>query len=69
MENTENRREHYNLYYIFEADKQEHPMPPEMVEKIRKNIFEKNPKKLKLLNIENPPWYRKEQFLIKLYKN
>ena len=55
MENTENRREHYNLYYIFETDKQEHPMPPEKVEEIRKNIFEKNSKKLKLLNNENPP--------------
>lgn len=55
MENTENRREHYNLYYIFAADKQEHPMPPEMVEKIRKNIFEKNLKKLKLLDSDNPP--------------
>lgn len=55
MENAENRREHHNLYYIFAADKQEHPMPPEMVEKIQKNIFEKNSKKLKLLNIENPP--------------
>ena len=41
MENTENRHVHYNLYYIFAADKQEHPMPPEMVEKIQKNIFEK----------------------------
>ena len=55
MENTENHREHYNLYYIFAADKQEHPMPPEKVEEIRKNIFEKNSKKLKLLNNENPP--------------
>ena len=55
MENTENRREHYNLYYIFAADKQEHPMPPEKVEEIRKNIFEKNSKKSKLLNNENPP--------------
>ena len=55
MESTENHREHYNLYYIFETDKQEHPMPPEKVEEIRKNIFEKNLKKLKLLNIENPP--------------
>ena len=55
MENAKNRREHNNLYYIFAADKQEHQMPPEMVEKIRKNIFEKNLKMLKLLNIENPP--------------
>ena len=55
MENTENRREHYNLYYIFAADKQEHPMPAEMVEKIRKNIFEKNSKIVKLLNSDNPP--------------
>jgi hypothetical protein len=55
MENAKNRREHYNLYYIFETDKQEHPMPPEKVEEIRKNIFEKNSKKLKLLNNENPP--------------
>ena len=55
MENTENHREHYNLYYIFAADKQKHPMPPEMVKEIIKNIFEKNSKNLKLLNIENPP--------------
>ena len=55
MENTENHREHYNLYYIFAADKQKHPMPPEMVKEIIKNIFEKNSKKLKLLNNENPP--------------
>ena len=55
MENTESRREHYNLYYIFAADKQEHPMPPEKVEEIRKNIFEKNLKIAKLLNVENPP--------------
>ena len=55
MENAENHREHYNLYYIFAADKQEHPMPPEMVEKIRKNIFEKNSKIVKLLNSDNPP--------------
>lgn len=55
MENTENHREHYNLYYIFAADKQERPMPPEKVEEIRKNIFEKNLKIVKLLNIENPP--------------
>lgn len=55
MENTENRREHNNLYYIFATDKQEHPMPPEMVEKMRKNIFEKNLKILKLLNSDNPP--------------
>ena len=41
MENAENRREHYNLYYIFAADKQKHPMPPEMVKEIIKNIFEK----------------------------
>ena len=53
MENTENRREHYNLYYIFEADKQEHPMPPEMVEKIRKNIFEKNSKIVKIKQAES----------------
>ena len=55
MENEENRRERYNLYYIFATDKQEHPMPPEMVEKIRKNIFEINLKIVKLLNSDNPP--------------
>jgi len=55
MENVENLREHYNLYYIFAADKQERPMPPERVEEIRKNIFEKNLKILKHLNSENPP--------------
>ena len=55
MENAKNLREHYNLYYIFAADKQEHPMPSEMVEKIRKNIFEKNSKIVKLLNSDNPP--------------
>lgn len=55
MENMENRREHYNLYYIFAADKQAHPMPPEKVEKIRRNIFEKSLKIVKLLNSDNPP--------------
>ena len=55
MENAENRRKHCNLYYIFATDKQEHPMPPEKVKEIRKNIFEKNSKIVKLLNSDNPP--------------
>lgn len=37
------QREHRNLYYIFEADRRAHPMPPEraeeMFEKIKK-IFQ-----------------------------
>ena len=41
MAQQENRREHYNLYYIFKADKREHPMPPRKVYEIKKKIFEK----------------------------
>ena len=41
MEHLESHRERYNLYYIFQADKLSHPMPPEMLEKIRKHISEK----------------------------
>ena len=40
MAQQENHREHYNLYYIFEADKREHPMPLRYVEDIRKKILE-----------------------------
>ena len=32
-------REHYNLYYIFLEDRNEHPMPPEQVAAIRERIF------------------------------
>lgn len=52
MENTENRREHNNLYYIFAADKQKHPMPPEMAEEIRKNILRNLLQKSNHLNNE-----------------
>lgn len=31
-------REQLNLYYIFEKDKQTHPMPPERVEALRANL-------------------------------
>ena len=29
---------HYNLYYIFEADKREHPMPQQAVDAIRATL-------------------------------
>ena len=32
-------REHYNLYYLFEADKQAHPMSADAVERIRMLLF------------------------------
>ena len=38
MENAENRREHYNLYYIFAADKQERSLNVDKKEKIWENI-------------------------------
>lgn len=41
MEDSENRRKHYNLYYIFAADKQAQLLPGEKAEKIREKIFEK----------------------------
>lgn len=31
-------RERFNLYYIFEKDKQVHPMPPERAETLRANL-------------------------------
>jgi hypothetical protein len=31
-------RERRNLYYIFEKDKQVHPMPPERAEALRANL-------------------------------
>lgn len=30
---------HSNLYYLFAADKKEHPMPPHRVELLRKMLF------------------------------
>ena len=38
MENTENLREHNNLYYIFAADKQEHSLPVDKKDEIWDNI-------------------------------
>ena len=55
MENSNNPREHHNLYYIFEADKESHPMPPVVVEKIRENIIKIFSKNLKLSSNDNPP--------------
>jgi len=55
MENSNNPREHHNLYYIFEADKESHPMPPVVVEKIRKNIIKNYSKTLKLSSNGAPP--------------
>lgn len=40
MANAESRREHYNLYYIFQADQQQHTLPEERAEKILKNLLE-----------------------------
>lgn len=55
MENCNTPREHNNLYYIFEADKKAHPMPPEKVEEIRKNILNNFSKTLKLSSNDIPP--------------
>lgn len=44
MTDTANK-EHYNLYYIFAADKREHPMPQHKAEAIRKAIFSHAPPK------------------------
>ena len=38
MKNAD-RREHYNLYYIFKAEQEAHPMMLEVAEEMRKNIF------------------------------
>lgn len=38
-------KEHYNLYYIFAADKKEHPMPEHKVDAIRAAIFSHAPPK------------------------
>lgn len=38
-------KEHYNLYYIFAADKKEHPMPQHKAEAIRTAIFSHAPPK------------------------
>ena len=55
MENNGSPREHHNLYYIFESDKEAHPMPPEKVEKVRKNILNNFSKTLKLSSHDIPP--------------
>ena len=55
MAQQENHREHYNLYYIFKADKREHPMPPRKVYEIKKKMFEKFTKKIKPINDAIPP--------------
>lgn len=36
-------REHFLLYYLFEEDKREHPMPPELVAAIRQRLFVPEP--------------------------
>lgn len=38
-------KEHYNLYYIFAADKKEHPMSQHKAEAIRTAIFSHAPPK------------------------
>lgn len=40
MTNREERREHSNLYYIFQADQKAHPPPGEKMERIKKIILE-----------------------------
>lgn len=39
------RTEHNKLYYLFAADKKEHPMPEHKVDAIRKAIFSYAPPK------------------------
>ncbi len=55
MEHRENHREHYNLYYIFEADKLAHSMAPDTAEKIRKNILKFFSENIKPFDILVPP--------------
>ncbi len=55
MENSNNPREHHNLYYIFEADKNAHPLPLEMADEIRRKILEKFFKKDKTFKEFNSP--------------
>ena len=55
MENPENHRNHYNLYFIFASDKPKHPMPLDKAEMIRKNILGNLSEKLKLLDVHDPP--------------
>ena len=44
MPDTANKA-HYNLYYIFAADKKKHPMPRNKLEAIRAAIFSHAPPK------------------------
>ena len=55
MENPENCRNHYNLYFIFLYDKHMHPMPSDKAETIKKNILKNISEKLKLLDVHDPP--------------
>lgn len=48
-------RAHSNLYYIFEQDKEENPMPEEKAAELRKKL-EKIFKNLKPNQISNPPY-------------
>jgi hypothetical protein len=38
MNDAAEGRERLNLYYIFEKDKQSHPMPPDRAEALRANL-------------------------------
>ncbi len=51
----DDRPKRSNLYYLFLADKQAHPMPEEACLKIRKNFFEEFSKKVKLFQDPDPP--------------
>ena len=44
---------HYNLYYLFQEDKQKNPMPEHKVKEIQKN-FEKFSKNIKPSPISKP---------------
>lgn len=39
MTHTPDRREHFNLYYIFEEDKAAHPPDGEAVERLREKLL------------------------------
>ena len=53
-EDVKNKK-HYNLYYIFESDKQKHSLSPDVAEKMRKNIFKKIFKNIKPSGNKSPP--------------
>ena len=54
MANTAHK-EHYNLYYIFAADKKEHPMPEHKVDAIRGAIFSHAPPKNRIPSRKHKP--------------